>query len=231
MDINSKNTINKKSYKILYTVVFITIIYLIYKFIYVNKNYNEPFDVLNINNEIIQELEQTKNEYEITKEKILNRIKEYDQAAYISNNFIKINPDSITNNSLNLQLNDLYPEIDLSKYIVINDQNEFNKLAQIASNFKNIYKPGEIVNLSSDFNIDKNKICYKESNLNLDPNFMKKYPECMVCSVDSSSDYKNMSNWNKTKTNIKEICLFNPNSEPNSGIPNLNDCKNFCKIN
>lgn len=229
MDINSKNTINKKSNKILYIVIFITILYLIYKFIYAKNN--EGFDVLNINNEVIQELKQNQKEYELTKEKILNIIKEHDQAAFISNNFIKINSDSITNKSLNLQLNDLYPEIDLSKYIVINDQTEFNKLAQIASNFKNIYKPGEIVNLPSDFNIDKNKICYKESNLNLDPNFMKKYPECMVCSVDTTSDYKNMPNWNKTKTNIKEICLFNTDSQSNSGIPNLNDCKKFCKIN
>ena len=258
LNYNSKNTINKKSdyVQILYLVIFIAILFFIYKFIYSSRN-NEPFNDVGsspgsglslsnplvnslksiksecLNPNVIQELKQTKKDFDSVKDKIFNRIKEHDQAVYISNNFNKINPDSFDKEKdfLNLYNND-YPSIDLSNYKLIKNQSELNNLATQASNFKNIYSPGEIVDSSSDFNIDKNKICYQQkgSYLDNDPNFIKNYPQCMVCSINPSDNYKNMPSWDNTKTNIKEVCLFNPNPEPNSGIPNLDNCKKLCSI-
>lgn len=188
----------------------------------------------NLSPEVIQELKQTRKEFDIAKEKILNRIKEHDQAVFISNNYNKVNPDSFDqdNEFMNLYFNNDYPKIDLSKYKVIDNQSELNDLAIQISKFKNIYVPGEIVDSPSSFNINKNQICYQHKGalLNSDPNFMANYPECMVCSVNSPDNYKNMPSWDNTKTNIKEVCLFNSNPEPNSGIPNLQDCKKFCRI-
>lgn len=253
---------NSNSYNSLYIIIIIAVVYLIYKFIY-SVNKNEPFETpilnnpllkanlnnnlgsgsvgsnltnltSNISSEVIKELKQTKKEFDSAKEKIFKKIKEHDQAVFISNNFNKVNPDSFDQNNefMNLYFNNDYPKIDLSKFKLINDQSELNNLISQASKFKNIYVPGEIVNSPSSFNIDKNQICYqhKGSILNSDPNFMTSYPECMVCSINSSNNYKNMPSWTNTKTNIKEVCLFNPNPEPNSGIPNLQDCKKFCGI-
>ena len=239
-NLNSKKTSQKYCYTIyiLYIVILITIVYLIYKFIYFN---NDTFDNIlnnistsdtnNISPVIIKELIQKEKNFNNIKEKINNKIKEHDNALYISNNFNQINPNSFNMNKefIDLYFYDYnYPSIDLTNYNVINDKFELNNLIEQASKFKNIYQPGEIVNAPSSFNnINdfKNKICFKSNN-----DLNKKYSDCMVCSVNPSNDYKNTNSWKNTSTNIKDLCLFNLNAQPNTGIANLDDCKKLCNI-
>jgi len=245
---NNKNNNNYFSINILYLVLFCAIIYLIYKFIY-SKNKTEHFEnsllaknpllakstLTDTNPELIKQLKESKVEINSLRDKILKRIEEHDKATYISKNFNKINPDSFDQE---LEYIDLYfknnnlPTTDLARYKIITSQGDLEKLIFEASTFKNIYKPGEIVNTNSTFDIDKNKICYQNKNILLknDPNFILNHPECMVCSINPPETYDKTNSWFNTKTNIKEVCLFNSNSSPNSGIPNLDDCKKFCSI-
>jgi hypothetical protein len=126
---------------------------------------------------------------------------------------------------------------DLSKYIfnLFNISCPLNKMriSRVAEMmydpFKNIYKPGDIVNQNSTFNIGKNEICYrnKDKLLDIDNKFINNYPNCMVCSIN---DNKDTIGWTNTHTNIDKICLFNTNPEPNSGIPNFDNCKTMCNI-
>ncbi len=240
---DDKNT-NYFSTNILYLVLFCAIIFLIYKFIYVGK-ISEFFESSllpksssfnNINQELVDQLKQSKEEISNLKEKILKKIEEHDKAAFISKNFDKINPDSFDQE---LEYIDLYfknnnlPRTDLSRYKIIKNQGDLDNLIATASSFKNIYQPGDIVTTGSTFDIDKNKICYQHKGALLkdDPTFTTNYPDCMVCSINPPETYDKTNSWYNTKTNIKEVCLFNSNSKPNSGIPNLDDCKKFCNIN
>ena len=246
-NLNSKKNSQKYCYTIyiLYIVILIAIVYLIYKFIYVNNdtfdNIYSPNNILNkistlntnnISPEIIKELKQTEKNFNNIKDKINNKIKEHDNAVYISNNFNQINPNSFDMNKdfIDLYFNDYnYPSINLTDYKLINNEIELNNLTEQASKFKNIYQPGDIVNAPSSFdNINdfKNKICFKSNN-----DLNKKYSDCMVCSVNPSNDYKNTNSWTNTSTNIKDLCLFNLNAQPNTGIANLDDCKKLCNIN
>jgi hypothetical protein len=234
---NENNNNNYFSINILYLVLFCAIIYLIYKFIY-SKNKTEHFEnclTNNNNSTLINQLKESKEEINYLQDKILKSIEEHDKSTYISKNFNKINPDSFDKE---LEYIDSYfknnnlPRTDLARYKLITSQGDLDKLIFEASTFKNIYKPGEIVNTNSTFDIDKNKICYQNKNILLknDPNFISNHPECMVCSINPPETYDKTNSWFNTKTNIKEVCLFKPNSSPNSGIPNLDDCKKFCSI-
>jgi hypothetical protein len=66
--------------------------------------------------------------------------------------------------------------------------------------------------------------------MKLTKEFKEKYPQCMVCNIVSDKDLTDSDTWKNTKTNINEVCLFNPNSKKNSGIPNLNQCKKMCNV-
>ncbi len=147
----------------------------------------------------------------------------------ISNNYLKINdssfPDELKMINLYFASIDL-PELDLSTYNIISSKSDYDALVNAASTFVNFYKPGDIVTNNSSFNIDKNTICYKNIK---DPAYISTHPDCMVCSINS--EYKNTSEWLNTKTNIKNVCLFDKNSKENSGIPNLSECKQLCNIN
>jgi hypothetical protein len=240
-NLNYKKSSQKYCYTIyiLYIVILITIVYLIYKFIYFN---NDTFDNIlnkistsntdNISPDIIKGLRQTQINFNNIKEKINNKLTEHDNAVYISDNFNQINPNSFNINKDFIDLyfdNNNYPSINLTDYKVINNEIELNNLINQAGKFKNIYQPGDIVNAPSSFdNINdfKNKICFKSNN-----DLNKKYSDCMVCSVNPSNDYKNTNSWENTSTNIKDLCLFNLNAQPNTGIANLDDCKKLCNIN
>ena len=51
----------------------------------------------------------------------------------------------------------------------------------------------------------------------------------MVCSVHDKNFY-NTQEWKNTKTNIDKVCLFNDNNKNYPGVPNLEQCKKFCKV-
>jgi hypothetical protein len=121
---------------------------------------------------------------------------------------------------------------------IINNQTELNTVLSEASKMKNFYKPGDIVNTSSTFGITKDDICYRQNNkpIKPTPDFMKKYPNCMVCTIENENeneDNKNLTDtlgWKNTKTNISKVCLYNPNATSKTGTPNLEQCKTFCNI-
>ncbi len=249
-DLNSGQNKNDNcvSIYILYLVLFLATIYLIYKFIYFNqenfqnsllassKSLSNSSILDKTNQELITELNNTKKEINDTRDKILKRIEEHDKATYIAKNFNKISAESFYKELNFIESyfrNNNLPTTDLSKYKIISNQSDLDSLIFTASNFKNIYKPGDLVTSNSTFDIDKNKICYQHKGALIkdDPSFMTNYPSCMVCSVNPDDSYNKTNSWFNTKTNIKEVCLFNPNSTPNSGIPNLDDCKKFCGIN
>jgi hypothetical protein len=117
-------------------------------------------------------------------------------------------------------------------YNVINTQSELNSVLGEASAMKNIYNPGDIVTESSSFNVTKNNICYRKGRNPIVPSesFLNNYPNCMVCSVESPQTLLNSDTWVDTKTNISQICLYNPTAESNSGIPTLEMCQQFCNI-
>ena len=241
MDLNSSSSSEKITQinncdiiYFIYFIILIAIIYLIYKFIYSNNyiyntsNINEHFNYNDNNsNNILSTNNLTKSNVcnEITgmlgqelkfnniKEKINNRIKEHDNAVYISTWFDKINPKSL---DIDKSFDNNYPKMDLANKKIITNQIELNQLINQTNTFKNIYQPGDIVNSSSSFNIDKNKICDLENN--------KQYSNCMVCAVNKPDDWVN----SKTKTNIKNVCLFS--NKPGLGINSIDDCKKLCNI-
>lgn len=153
----------------------------------------------------------------------------------MSQNFLKVDESSF-NDELNFLLFDFantkLPEINMDNKKLINTQSEFNEITAEAKTMKNFYKPGDIVNSNSTFDITKNDICYRSNGkpINPDANFVKNYPNCMVCSVENPNTLENSNAWIHTKTNIKEVCLFNPNAESNSGIANQEQCQKFCNI-
>ena len=124
------------------------------------------------------------------------------------------------------------PESDFKGKVLISTPAQWKDLLAKANSYKNLYKPGDVVIKPSNYNISKDTICYKdyETHLANDPNFKKKYPECMVCSVNPDEDYKSTKSWKNTQTNIHKVCLFNPNAPNDSTILNYNGCKNLCSI-
>jgi hypothetical protein len=184
---------------------------------------------------IISRLVDKNNELEAIKNIIEDKLKEQSQAIYISENYNKINSNS-WEDELSFLLVDLtntrFPEINMDGKKIVNSQDELNTVMSEVKEMKNFYKPGDIVTANSTFGITKNDICYRADGKPIKANkeFMSKFPDCMVCSVENSKQLTNTDTWKNTRTNINKVCLFNPAAESNSGIPNLKQCQNFCGV-
>lgn len=201
-----------------------------------NRQNNRQNNRLN-DNETLENLTEKNMELKNMRDTLQNKLLEQSQAIYLSQNFDKVDPSSF-NDQLSFLLVDFadtrFPEINMDNKKIINNQNELNNVLSEAANMKNFYKPGDIVNQNSTFDITKNDICYRQNDRSIKPTpeFIKKFPNCMVCDIeDDNVDLKNTSGWRNTRTNISKVCLYNPDAKPNSGIPNLKQCQTFCKIN
>ena len=184
----------------------------------------------------LQEAKTFNNILKISKETLEGSMKKQARALYLANNYYKID-DSSFNNEITFINNDFadirLPESNFNGKNLIKTQQEWNNLLANANGYKNLYKVGDIVIKPSESNISKDAICYKdyETHLSNDPDFKKKYPECMVCSINTDEDYKNTKSWKNTKTNIHKVCLFNPNAPANSTILNYDGCRKLCSTN
>jgi hypothetical protein len=185
-----------------------------------------------------QELQEAKtlaNALKVTKETLEENMKKQARSLFLANNFYKVDDGSF-NNELTFINDDFVdirlPESDFKDKVLISTPAQWKDLLSKAGSYKNLYKPGDVVIKPSNYNISKDTICYKdyETHLANDPNFKKKYPECMVCSVNPDEDYKSTKSWKNTQTNIHKVCLFNPNAPNDSTILNYNGCKNLCSI-
>lgn len=235
----------------------ITSIYHKFKLAYLS-NPNENFEsFLNVkshqelNQELNQQLNQEQNqqlqmenlikknnELNNIKDKLKNVLDEQNKAIFLSQNYDKINSSSF-DGKMDFFLTDFsntnFPLVDIKDKKIIKTESELNNLLTKVSKMKNFYKPGEIVDAYSDFNIGPSDICYRDlKNKNV---LMEQLPNCMVCSVKSMSNQPenvnnliNSKSWKNTKTNIDKVCLFNPNAENNSGVANLEQCQKFCNI-
>lgn len=173
-------------------------------------------------------------ELNISKDRLTNKIKDQEREFYISSNFDKIDDESFDDLHLisrNFNSNG-YPQINLKNYKVVENNKQMAQVIDKAQTFKNIYAAGDIVDDNSSFNITRDNICYRTDGkpMKLTKEFKKKYPQCMVCNIIPNDDLKDSDSWRNTKTNINEVCLFNPDSENNSGISNLKECKNMCGV-
>ena len=170
----------------------------------------------------------------LSNSKLEDKIKSQDRAYYISSNFDKIDEHSFSGMDFiaNKFDSDGYPQMDLNEYKVVSNETQLDQIIDEAKTFKNYYKSGDIVTGNSSFNIDKNNICYRTDGklMELTPEFKKKYPQCMVCSTVDKNQLANSDSWRNTKTNIDKVCLFNPKSKKDSGIPNLKGCKKMCNL-
>ena len=244
---------------ILYIVLFFVIVFIIYKILFCFSSPKEGFanvstttipqnGTQNISQtvsktepktqqQIMNDLKQKNAELVNMKDTLQNKLLEQSQAIYLSQNYNKVDPSSF-NDQLSYLLVDFadtkFPEINMDEKKVINTQTELDTILADAANMKNFYKPGEIVSANSTFGIGKNEICYRQNNIPIKPTpeFMAKYPECMVCAVEDETNENlfNTPGWKNTKTNISKVCLYDPKAKPNSGIPNLAQCKTFCNV-
>lgn len=187
-------------------------------------------------NEIITELVKKNNELQNITNTIQDKLTQQSQAIYISQNFNKIDPTSF-NDELSYILTNVtdtqYPTIDFTGKRIISTQSELNNVLSEVKSMVNFYKPGDIVTANSTFGITKNDICYRANGKSIKPtpDFISKYPNCMVCTVESeNSSLYDSKGWKETRTNIDKVCLYNPTAESNSGVPNLHDCQKFCSI-
>lgn len=222
---------------LIYIILFSIIFYLIYKLIFQKENFENFVDTENNNNQaIIEELKQENKELSEIKSSLENKAKLLDRANFLTNNFDKLNEESG-----DMLSNDIYssfakiniPQVDINNYRIILNQNDLSAVISNLSNYKNFYKPGEIVTMPSSEIIDKNIICYQNKGkvIETDPEFLEKYPQCMVCSVNNSPNLTETIGWKNTKTNISEVCLFNPDPDVKFPVASLEDCKKMCKIN
>lgn len=221
---------------LIYIILFSIIFYLIYKLIFQKENFENIVNTENNNNQaIIEELQQKNKELAQIKDTLDSKAKELDRANFLTNNFDKIDEysfDKLYDEIYNSFIKNNLPVVNIDKYRIIENNNDLNIIVNNLSKYKNFYKPGEIVNSSSSEIIDKNIICYQDKGkLITDPDFITKYPECMVCSINTDPNITETTGWKNTNTNISEVCLFNPNPDPNSPVATLDDCKKFCKIN
>ena len=257
--LNSTSNQDCTIFYILYIVLILVIVFIIYK-IFFNFTKTEGYALLNSkklssgqimnelkekNNElnskkpsseqIMNELKEKNNELNNLKSTLQNKLEEQSNAIYMSQNFNKVDSSSF-DDELTFLLADFantkLPEIDLNEKKILDTNAELNAVLNSAATMKNFYKPGEMVLSDSTFGITKNDICYRHNGIPIKPNsnFMEKYPNCMVCSVEEQDILKNSNAWNNTKTNINKVCLYNPTAETNSGIPNLSQCQKFCEI-
>lgn len=222
-----------------YIIILILLIYIILLIITnlgsCTNKHSDTFDISDPNIEIINNLKSENETLLNINKKINTLLEEQERSFYLANNFDKIDESSFNdeNNFVLSTFNDIIlPEIDLKKYRIIKTTAEFNNVLDEAKKFKNFYKPGEIVIDNSDFNITRNDICYspQQELINSNPNFISQHPECMVCTINNKDDYKNTKSWKNTRTNIEQVCLFDPSVESESNILNLNGCKKFCNI-
>ena len=199
------------------------------------QNENTSTNNLTIEQQL-QEFKTQNNALKMSKETLEESMRKQASALFLANNFYKIDDSSFNNevNFINDDFTDIrLPESDFNGKTLVSTYQDWNDLLTKASGYKNFYKPGDVVIKPSDYNISKDTICYKdyETHLSNDPFFRMRYPECMVCSVNSAFDYKNTKSWKNTKTNIHKVCLFNPNSQNDSNILNYSGCKKLCNLN
>lgn len=217
-----------------YIIILIFVIYLVFNLI--NNNKKENFEEVNanisFNKEELYKQCTLNNDFILKKNNELEKkIKQQERSFYINNNYNKI--DNFNNELFNKYFQNItLPQINLNNKKLINSESDIKKIESEMINFKNIYKVGDIVDKSSSENVSSDDICYKDYDMNIESNqdLKNKYTNCMVCSINSPENYKNNNSFKKTKTNIKDICLYNVNSEYNSLIPNYNKCKQLCKI-
>jgi hypothetical protein len=215
------------------------IVLIIYKILFCfnkNENFeNEYIETKQNSENIVSELKEKNKELGMIKDNLQNKLIEQSQAIYKSQNFDKVDEssfnDEITYLLTNLD-NTKFPEVDMENKKIVQNQMELNNILVEATKMKNFYKPGDIVNVNSTFNINKDNICYRHNNKSIKPTpeFIKKYPDCMVCSIENNNNLERSNGWEHTKTNISKVCLYDSKAKPNSGIPNLNECKKFCNI-
>lgn len=258
-NIDTNNSNECVIFYMLYIVLFFVIVFIIYKILFCFSSPKEGFANVSITTipqtgtqnisktvsktepktpqQIMNDLKQKNTELANMKDTLQNKLLEQSQAIYLSQNYNKVDPSSF-NDQLYYLLVDFadtkFPEINMDKKKVINTQMELDTILADAANMKNFYKPGEIVSANSTFGIGKNEICYRQNNIPIKPTpeFMAKYPECMVCAVEDETNENlfNTPGWKNTKTNISKVCLYDPKAKPNSGIPNLAQCKTFCNV-
>jgi hypothetical protein len=176
---------------------------------------------------IISSLQSENQELLQFKDILEEKLKTQSRNMFLSKNYIKIDDMSFDdeNNFIITDIKNTHlPSSNLSGYKLIDSMADFDLILSNVSQFKNYYLPGQEVHTNSTFNINADKICYEN-----DINLKKSHPDCMVCSV-TGDDYKKHNSWKNTKTNIKEVCVYNPTAEANSGIPNHDDCKKMCNI-
>ena len=244
--INSNTDLNSSNectiFYLLYIVLFFVIIFIVYKIIFCFCQKKEKFENIGTtpstvmsSQQTLQYLTEKNNELNTIKNTLENKLLEQSQAIYLSQNFNKVDSSSF-NDELSYLLVDFadtkFPEIDMSKKKIINDQSELDIVLSDAKNMKNFYKPGDIVTASSTFGITKDDICYRQNNkpIKPTPEFMKKYPNCMVCSIEDDKNLHDTIGWKNTKTNISKVCLYDPKATIKTGTPNLEQCKNFCNV-
>ena len=209
------------------------------------QNIYEPFTTSNTtsnptlnmthSNEILQELIEKNNQLTNIKNTIQDRLEKQSNAIYISQTYDKVDSSSFDDEMIFLLYefsNTKFPEIDTDNKKFIQTQPELESVLSEAKLMKNFYKPGDIVTVNSTFGISKNDICHRHNGKLIKPTeeFLQKYPECMVCSVESENNVYDTNSWKNTKTNIDKVYLYNPAAESNSGIPNISDCQKFCGI-
>lgn len=173
-------------------------------------------------------------ELNLSREKLQDEMKQQERAYYIASNFDRIDEESFKDlHLLDRHFNsEGYPQVDLKKFRVVRNENQMENVVNEAQSFKNIYKPGDIVTDNSSFNITRDNICYRANGkpMKVTKALKEKYPDCMVCNTIAQEELKDSDSWRNTRTNINEVCLFNPDAKDNSGIPNLEQCKKMCKI-
>jgi hypothetical protein len=217
-----------------YIIIFIFVIYLFFNSDnnYKKEHFEEDNGINSLNKDELYKQCLLNNEFIQKKNKELeNKIDEQNRAIFIKNKYNKINKNNFNNELFYKYFENVsLPEIKLNNKYLVNSEEDLNKMKNNMRNYKNIYKIGEIVNQPSSENINADNICYKDYDMsNVDnQDLKKKYTNCMVCSINSPENYKNDISWEKTKTNIKDICLYNINSDDNSLIPNYNTCSKLC---
>ena len=173
-----------------------------------NLKYKSNPQKLTVEQELQEALSQ-KNALKIYKETLEEKMKKQSRALYLSNNYYRIDNSSL-NDEISF-INDYFVDIRLPKSDfkgkeLIKTRQEWNNLLAEAKDYKNIYKVGDVVLQKAGSDIVKDRICYGEqSQLNNDPLFKKKYPECMVCSIAPEAELLNTKTWKDTKTNISSV--------------------------
>jgi hypothetical protein len=189
----------------------------------------------NTTQQIMEDLKQKNNELNTIKDTLENKLIEQSQAIYMSQNYNKVDTSSFNDQLAYLLVefaDTKFPEFDMEDKKIVNTQSELDTVLSEAKGMKNFYSPGDIVNTSSTFGITKDDICYRHNNkpIKPTPEFIKKYPNCMVCAIEDDKNLINTQGWKNTKTNISKVCLYDPKATPETGIPNLAQCKTFCNI-